>query len=96
MRRTRRDKYSTRYRVLARLNGIASPYFLYPHQVLAVPKAHAHPSSSPGAATAAAPVAAGSSSAAAPVGAGSSVQSRRRKCMLSVRGTRAITRKPRH
>ncbi|VWB45916.1 flagellar rod assembly protein/muramidase FlgJ [Burkholderia lata] len=65
-------KYSTSYRVLARLNSIASPYFLYPHQVLTVPKAHAHPSSSPGAATAAAPMAAGSSAAAAPVGAGSS------------------------
>ncbi|WP_155648240.1 hypothetical protein [Burkholderia cepacia] len=77
MRPTRRGKYSTRYRVLARLNGIASPYFRYPHKVLAVPKAHAHPSSSPGAAAAAAPVAAGSSSAAAPVGAGSSVESRR-------------------
>ncbi|KML22298.1 MULTISPECIES: TIGR02594 family protein [Burkholderia] len=66
-------KYSTSYRVLARLNGIASPYFLYPHQVLTVPKAHAHPSSSSGAATAAAPVAAGSSSAVAPVATGAPV-----------------------
>ncbi|WP_071766734.1 TIGR02594 family protein [Burkholderia ubonensis] len=57
-------KYSTSYRVLARLNGIASPYFLYPHQVLTVPKAHAHTSSSSTAATAAAPVAAGASVAA--------------------------------
>ncbi|VWC88101.1 TIGR02594 family protein [Burkholderia contaminans] len=65
-------KYSTSYRVLARLNGIASPYFLYPRQVLTVPKALAHPSSPPGAVTAAAPVAAGSSAAVAPVGAGSS------------------------
>lgn len=65
-------KYSTSYRVLARLNGIASPYFLYPHQVLSVPKAHARTSSSSTAATAAAPVAAGASAAAAPVAAGAS------------------------
>lgn len=61
-------KYATSYRVLARLNGIASPYFLYPQQVLIVPKAHAGTSSSP----TAAPVAAGASAAAAPMAAGAS------------------------
>jgi uncharacterized protein (TIGR02594 family) len=65
-------KYSTSYRVLARLNSIASPYFLYPHQVLIVPKAHARPSSSPAAAPTAAPVASGSSAAEAPMAAGAS------------------------
>jgi flagellar protein FlgJ len=33
-------KHSTSYLTLARLNGITSPYYVYPGQILKVPKAH--------------------------------------------------------
>jgi uncharacterized protein (TIGR02594 family) len=61
-------KYSTSYRKLAHLNSIASPYFLYPQQVLIVPKPHAGGDS----ALAGAPVASAAAAASAAASAGAS------------------------
>ncbi|ASL44103.1 Peptidoglycan hydrolase FlgJ [Burkholderia sp. AD24] len=77
-------KHSANYRTLAHLNGIASPYFLYPQQVLVVPKPHVSGASRAAAMPGAAAVA---TSATAPTSASGSQASRSVPTTLGASGS---------